>query len=177
MSVYDTDNFAGRVKMADAYIRAGRECTRAFDTCFEMYDGAAVAVALVRRARRNPEGALAKNLWKYLGREYTEDTAAKYGLVKTRDLPDLAADLRATAKAESAALMAYMDDVRTHPTYHDGTPRKAWGELGEIERASWIKNPTPRDFVTELTHAGEQDVIPGCERNTDPGKLQLDLFG
>lgn len=32
-------------------------------------------------------------------------------------------------------------------------------------------------FATELTPAGEQLVIPGCERNLAPAKTQLDLFG
>ena len=30
---------------------------------------------------------------------------------------------------------------------------------------------------TELTPAGEQHVIPGCERNASPKASQLDLFG
>jgi hypothetical protein len=33
------------------------------------------------------------------------------------------------------------------------------------------------NYRTELTPAGEQAVIPGCERNFAPGKRQLDLFG
>lgn len=32
-------------------------------------------------------------------------------------------------------------------------------------------------FTTELTAAGEQTVIPGCERNASPKARQLDLFG
>ena len=32
-------------------------------------------------------------------------------------------------------------------------------------------------YATELTPAGEQAVIPGCERNATPGPRQLDLFG
>ena len=32
-------------------------------------------------------------------------------------------------------------------------------------------------YITELTPAGEQTVIPGCERNHAPGPRQLDLFG
>ena len=31
--------------------------------------------------------------------------------------------------------------------------------------------------ATELTPAGEQHVIPGCERNASPKTSQLDLFG
>jgi hypothetical protein len=71
---------------------------------------------------------------------------------------------------------AYAADVLAVPTYHDGTPRKDWSELGQAERESWIRNPTPRSYRTELTAAGEQSVIPGCERDASPKARQLDLF-
>lgn len=32
-------------------------------------------------------------------------------------------------------------------------------------------------YAAELTPAGEQHVIPGCERNASPKASQLDLFG
>jgi hypothetical protein len=34
---------------------------------------------------------------------------------------------------------AYAVDLAAHPTYHDGTPRKAWADLGNVERWSWSK--------------------------------------
>ena len=68
-SVYDTENFQGRVSLAALYISEGRETTRSFDTCFEMWDGDAVAVALLRRAERNPDGPIARNFDRYLSRE------------------------------------------------------------------------------------------------------------
>lgn len=42
---------------------------------------------------------------------------------------------------------AYILDCHRKPTYPDGTPRNTWEQLGEIERQSWIKNPTPRDYA------------------------------
>lgn len=43
------------------------------------------------------------------------------------------------------------------------------------------KEPKPEAnlpaYPVELTPAGEQTVIPGCERNAAPGLKQLDLFG
>lgn len=39
---------------------------------------------------------------------------------------------------------------------------------GELDRAT---------YRTELTSAGEQAVIPGCERNASPRTVQLNLFG
>lgn len=75
------------------------------------------------------------------------------------------------------AVEAYNADVRACPTYHDGTPRKQWHELGDVERESWIKNPTPREYRSELTPEGEQLVIPGCERKATPKARQLGLWG
>lgn len=34
----------------------------------------------------------------------------------------------------------------------------------------------PKTYRTELTPAGEQTVIPGCERDAAPGVRQLSLF-
>lgn len=39
---------------------------------------------------------------------------------------------------------AYESDCAARPNYHDGTPRKPWSSLGDVERASWEKEPTPR---------------------------------
>lgn len=134
-SVYDDDNFHGRVNLAASYISAGRQSTRTFDSCFEMYDGAAVAQALYRRTIKNPNTRLAQNIWRYLARETIEEEALEYA--SERDLADLAFRLRARHKSVDA------------------------GQL----------------FKTELTPAGEQVVIPGCERNAAPTMTQLDLFG
>lgn len=143
-SVYAPENFAGRVALAASYIGAGREGTRTFDTCFEMNDGDAVAVALYRRVQANPDTKLAANIWRYLGRESVEETAARYADIRTADLPNLAAEMR---------------DKR----------QRAFREMMEARQRAQI--------TTELTPAGEQTVIPGCERNTAPGMRQLDLFG
>ena len=45
---------------------------------------------------------------------------------------------------KSAGQIAYEADCKARPTYHDGTPRKAWDALGAPERWSWVRNPTPR---------------------------------
>lgn len=42
--------------------------------------------------------------------------------------------------------IAYEEDCRRKPTYHDGTPRKSWEQLDEIEQLSWRRNPTPRNY-------------------------------
>jgi len=43
--------------------------------------------------------------------------------------------------------LAYQEDVRRCPQYHDGTPRKAWSQLCEVAKWSWERNPVPRNFA------------------------------
>ena len=92
--VYDTDAFSTRVNFAANYIRQGRKTSRTFDTCFEMNDGDAVATALVRRANADPAGALARNLFTYIGEKRALETAEGMSHISTRDLPIEAARLR-----------------------------------------------------------------------------------
>jgi hypothetical protein len=73
--VYEPDNFAGRVAYAAAVISRGGRTSRTFDTCFEMYDGEAVAVALLRRAERSPK--IAANLFRYVCEKSTTEAAAR----------------------------------------------------------------------------------------------------
>ena len=47
----------------------------------------------------------------------------------------------------------------------------------ELHRCPTCDGATVTPFRTELTPAGEQAVIPGCERNFSPKAKQLDLFG
>ncbi len=106
MSVYDENAFSERVNLAAAYIAAGRSTTRTFDTCFEMHDGAAVAAALLRRAEKNPQGNLARNLFKFLSESVVRQDAEALAHVPTRDLPRAAAEIRAKAREEFEAFMA-----------------------------------------------------------------------
>ena len=46
----DPENFRGRVNYAAKVIAYGRRPTRAFDNCFENYDGDEVATAILRRS-------------------------------------------------------------------------------------------------------------------------------
>ena len=95
------DNFAGRVNYAAAVIADRREATRNFDNCFENWDGDVVAVALWRRAQRNPR--LAENMPRYLSMELVERNAQDFSHVPTRKLKDVAADMRAKKRAEADA--------------------------------------------------------------------------
>lgn len=103
-SPYDADAFSTRVDFAAKRISEGGNHTRHFDTCFEMWDGDAVAVALYRRARRNPK--LKRNLFKYLNRSSVIQAAWLHRRRKTRDLKILSQELRAKKQAESDAFHA-----------------------------------------------------------------------
>ena len=41
---------------------------------------------------------------------------------------------------------AFECDLLRRPNYHDGAPRRTWEQLGEPERGTWRRNPTPRDW-------------------------------
>ena len=73
----DDGGFRARVEKAAAWIGTGRPTSRAFDSCFEMWDGAAVCVALLERAQRRPDTKLAANLWRYLARHHVEKVASE----------------------------------------------------------------------------------------------------
>lgn len=102
-SVYDNDDFAGRVNYAATVIARKGGQTRHFDTCFEMYDGMEVAVAVYRRSLRNPK--LAANIWTYLGRDLVMSNVEALKDVATRDLPTRAAQSRARAKAAADKML------------------------------------------------------------------------
>lgn len=61
-----------RVNYAISVITRNGQCSRKFDTCFEMGDGSVVTAEIVRRSKKNTR--LANNLPKYLGK----DTIEKY---------------------------------------------------------------------------------------------------
>lgn len=101
MSVRDPDAFYERVNYAIRCIQIGRTGTRGYDTCFEMYDGELVAVAIYRRAQADP--ALAVRLWTGIGRDVTLAAVARYADVPDRQLAQMARELRAQRYAEAQA--------------------------------------------------------------------------
>lgn len=97
----DSENFRGRVNYAAKVIAYGHRPTRAFDNCFENWDGDEVATVIVRCARKNQR--LAANLHRYLGMASIEAAAERLAHVPTRKLPDIARQTRARCKAEFEA--------------------------------------------------------------------------
>ncbi|CCV16365.1 hypothetical protein [Mesorhizobium sp. STM 4661] len=94
----DPENFRGRVNYAAQVIAYGRRPTRAFDNCFENYDGDEVATAILRRSRKNAR--LGSNLQRYLSLASIEAAAERLADVPTRKLPEVARETRARRKAE-----------------------------------------------------------------------------
>ncbi|HEV7283628.1 MAG TPA: hypothetical protein VGN75_02145 [Kaistia sp.] len=94
----DPENFRGRVNYAAKVIAYGRSPTRAFDNCFENYDGDEVATVILRRSRKNAR--LAANLQRYLNLSSIEDAAERLADVPTRRLPEVARQTRARRQAE-----------------------------------------------------------------------------
>jgi hypothetical protein len=92
----DPGNFAGRVAYAASVIANGRPTSRAFDNCFENYDGDEVSAILVRRAAKNSK--LAANIWRYLNQEFVTERIARFANVPTRQIPLLAAESRREAE-------------------------------------------------------------------------------
>lgn len=91
------DNFAGRVNYAAQVIAQGRRTSRAFDNCFENYDGDAVVVALYRRSQKNEN--LAARLFGYIGKESTLEAVAKY---EGRNLAEVSREIIAARSAGKA---------------------------------------------------------------------------
>ena len=88
-SVYDKENFQGRVNHAAAVIMRRGETTRHFDTCFERDDGDAVAAALIRRAEQN--ATLAENLPRYVNMATARAAAEE---LKGKNLAEAARKMR-----------------------------------------------------------------------------------
>ncbi|MGE0653335.1 MAG: hypothetical protein AB7P12_16565 [Alphaproteobacteria bacterium] len=118
------ENFRGRVNYAAQVIAYGRRPTRAFDNCFENYDGDEVATAVLRRSKKNAR--LAANLHRYLSMASIEAAAERLADVSTRSLPEVARQTRARRRAEFNAWLEQqrtIDAVEPAETIADaGTP-------------------------------------------------------
>jgi hypothetical protein len=112
MRVYDPEAFAERVNIAALVISTRGRTSRSFDTCFEMWDGDAVAVALYRRARKNPK--LRFNLFEYVSRQTVVPKA--FANRRRKNLTQWARELRAEAKARSDVWFADLEAKRAAET-------------------------------------------------------------
>ena len=110
--VYQRVAFAYRVNFAASVIARGGNTTRNFDTCCEMNDGDAVVAALMRRAKANPGGPLAKNFSRYLNVELAEKYYQETVHMSSRELVEYAAKLRHDAQVERDAWFEKMRKER-----------------------------------------------------------------
>lgn len=110
LDVYALDGFTDRVAYAASVIARGGKSTRKFDATAEMYDGEAVTAALVRRAKANPGGKLALNLFKYIGEAAANERYEETKHLSTRGLAEYAAQLRADAEKAYAEQRANWAD-------------------------------------------------------------------
>jgi hypothetical protein len=91
------DNFAGRVNYAAQVIANKRGTSRAFDNCFENYDGDEVLAALVLRSQCNER--LAANLPRYINAESIAKIRRQFETMTARQISAQAAKTRAAALA------------------------------------------------------------------------------
>ncbi|WP_306150689.1 hypothetical protein [Roseovarius sp. MMSF_3281] len=141
-----TASFPARVRYAiQGILRA--EDSRAFDNCFEMYDGAYVVAAIMREAEGNE--AL-RVMIHHMFRNYEQ----------YEDVP----------WHKTAADLAHVSDL--------GKAAAAERKRRREEFAEWMRREAHRKaYRSELTDAGEQSIIPGCERDDErTGATQLSLF-
>ena len=61
--------------------------------------------------------------------------------------------MTAAESKPNAGRLAYEDDVRQTPLYHDGTARPGWDRLDKISQWSWERAPWPRQAIDGATVA------------------------
>ena len=111
MSVYDSSAFHERVGHAYRCILSGAIHSRHFDTCFEMWDADAVAVALSRRAETNPVFADALERTMHVSTNSAwQDSLSVYG-----DVRNLAALSRQLIQEAQARVAQEWGDRASHP--------------------------------------------------------------
>lgn len=102
-NIYQEENFNGRVNYAVKCFLRGTRSSRSMDACFEMFDGDAVVVALVRRARKNPR--LHQAIAAQWGGTFPQSwltIADRHRDIPTSQLKDLARRQREASKGGSA---------------------------------------------------------------------------
>ena len=160
--LYNENAFLARVNFAEKCFRNHQTNTRAMDSCFEMYDGAAVVVALVRRARLDHAlyVAIASD---WSGRFPAEwlNLETKYSHIPTERLGNLARELRATAKARELGA-AFLAGAGLRQTEHSERPPATGG--GAI-----LSCPLPRRSRLPPLGAGGKAPLAPFPRPSPPG--------
>lgn len=103
---FNAMSFPARVRYAAWAIMAEKGNDRNFDTCFEMYDGTAVVVALVRVAQRVDgfRDKLSNQNLTAEGWQKWQDIAAKFAHLSDGAVHDLASKLRNEGRVQCETL-------------------------------------------------------------------------
>ena len=118
--------FQNRVLFAQQALITGDVDSRAFDACFEMYDGTFVVTALMRRAEADP--ALMAGILRYFGAADASTlawtkTAAKFQNLRTLNLGNAAAVAQIEAEWENVYIAIPQMLARQEP--------ELWLNLGD----------------------------------------------
>jgi hypothetical protein len=151
-------SYPARCRYAAQGILRGED-SRAMDDCFENYDGAYVVAYLMRRADKEPD---LKAAIRHMFSNF--DTWEAIPWIKTAaDLASIPDDRLGKAAAQERERQRIASE-------------EMWARmrLDQIERNK--AHEAAQTYRTELTPAGEQMVIPGCERDAAPSVRQLSLF-
>ncbi|QRM32770.1 hypothetical protein [Microvirga sp. VF16] len=97
---FKPQSFAGRVRYAADLIASGARPCRAFDSCFENYDGDAIAAALIREAATNRD--LAQNLGRYINRARAQEATDRRQHLSDEALKREAERLRREGRTEAS---------------------------------------------------------------------------
>lgn len=116
------------------------------DRCAGRIEGtpeqAAYEYAYRIRSDRKRDYAKAYIRWRIKGCEGSEPDRGSVSVMAAQGVRLQIDEMMRAGSAAGRA--AYEADCRARPLYHDGTPRRRWDQLGEVERWSWERNPTPR---------------------------------
>ncbi len=96
------NGFDRRVTVAATHISKGHPSTRHFDSCFENFDGDAVALALYLRTLKRPDTKLAKNIWKYLDKNSVPSLMDEYHHRTLKELRQLSDEIKEIKTAHPA---------------------------------------------------------------------------
>lgn len=107
----DDGGFGKRVDYAASVISTRRETSRAFDSCFENYDGDAVVYALIQRAKKNDK--IAANLPHYIAASSLAELAGRFDGM---NLVDVARGMRSKAMQNTKETVAVVSaELETPP--------------------------------------------------------------
>lgn len=158
--------FRRRVETAHSMYLTGQTEGRAFDNCFENYDGAIVVTALMRRASNDERlyRAIRRDFSGMSDSEWTwPRTANKYAHVKTHRLPSLAAQIQVEGEWMGIEFLRQMEIAKMPDAAVYG-----------VTRTEGSNSYTQNVWGTSLRHVCQ--IIEGWNNRTIEGQPFLSLL-